>query len=140
MKTKILLIFAFILLVSISIFAELKGRDIVEKGKIREVNGYLTSDGNEWYLKTSDDKMLIHFGPEFYREEIGLNLKENMDIDIKGFIYKNEISPILIKFNGNKYTFRDENGKPKWAGKGHGTRQGNKNKRNYNNDCNNCDD
>lgn len=118
MKTKIILVFVVILLVSISVFADIKGRDVMEKGQVSDVSGVLSNDGTEWYLNSSNKKMLIHLGPEFYRDEIGLKLEENKNVEINGFVYQDEISPIAVKYDGKEYIFRDQYGRPAWSGRG----------------------
>ena len=118
MKTKFLLVLAFILLVSISIFADMKGRDVVDKGEVSEVSGVLTTDGSEWYLDISNKKMLIHLGPEFYRDEIGLKLEESKYIEITGYVYEDEVTPVSVNYDGKEYVFRNEDGRPAWAGRG----------------------
>jgi hypothetical protein len=118
MKTKFFLVLAFVLLVSISIFADMKGRDVVDKGEVSEVSGVLTNDGSEWYLDASNKKMLIHLGPEFYRDEIGLKLEEGKYIDITGYVYEDEVTPVSVNYDGKEFTFRDEVGRPAWAGRG----------------------
>jgi hypothetical protein len=118
MKTKIILVFVVILLVTISVFADMKGKDVAEKGQVSDVSGVLSTENNEWYLNSSDKKMIIHLGPEFYRDEIGLKLEENKKIEINGFVYQDEVTPITIKFDGKEYMFRDQYGRPGWAGRG----------------------
>jgi hypothetical protein len=118
MKTKFFLVFAIILLVTVSIFASMTGRDVAGKGEVSDVSGFLSTESNEWYLNSSGKKMIIHLGPEFYRDEIGLKLEENKNIEITGFVYEDEITPITVKFDGKEYSFRDQYGRPAWAGNG----------------------
>ena len=123
MKSKFFLIIAFILLVSISIFAHTNGRDVIDKGDVSAVSGVLISDGTEWYLDSSNKKMLIHLGPVFYRDEIGLKLEESKYIEITGYVYEDEVTPVSVNYDGKEYTFRDKDGRPAWAGRG--SRDGN---------------
>lgn len=130
MKSKIILIFTFILLASISVFSYMNGKDVIDKGNVSELTGVLTNDGSEWYLESSSKKMLIHLGPEFYRDEMGLKLEENKSIDITGYVYEDEITPISVKYDGKEYIFRDNDGRPLWAGKGRGNGNYRDNERN----------
>ena len=139
MKTKIFLAGAFVLLISISFFASMNGRDVIDKGNVSEVSGILSSDGIEWYLDTSGKKMLIHLGPVFYRDEIGLKLEDNNYIEITGYVYEDEITPVSVKYDGKEYVFRDKYGRPAWAGRGRGDRnyrdnERNEYRRNFNNE------
>jgi len=118
MKTKFFLVFAIVLLVTVSMFATLKGKDVADKGVVSDVSGLLSTEGSEWYLNSSGKEMIIHLGPEFYRDEIGLKLEENKNIEITGFVYEDEITPIAVKFDGKEYSFRDQYGRPAWAGRG----------------------
>ncbi len=103
--------------------AALSGKDYVEKGKPGKVSGVLLEESAEWYVIDGVNKIAIHMGPVFYRDEIKLNLKENDKVTAEGFVYENELTVTKLIYNGKEYNFRDSNGDPLWAGRGN--RQGN---------------
>ena len=50
MKTKLLVLIVLILAVTVGAFADLKGRDVVDKGTIATLEGKLVSKNSEWYF------------------------------------------------------------------------------------------
>ncbi|MCK4798571.1 MAG: hypothetical protein KAT05_14415 [Spirochaetes bacterium] len=124
MKIKTLLILFSVVLLSISAFADVRGRDVMTKGEIKSIEGNLKSDDGEWLLEANGKTYEIHLGPEFYREKIGLQLKEDESVKIHGYVYENDIAPIVITYNDKEYLFRDKDGRPLWAGKGKRDRHG----------------
>ena len=70
MKFKTLLILFSIVILSISAFADVRGRDVMSHGKIKSIEGNLKSDKGEWFLESKAKTYEIHLGPEFYQEEI----------------------------------------------------------------------
>lgn len=128
MKKAFLLIGILVLLFvsSTSIFADLRGRDLTTKGEIKTFTGVVKIENSEWYLLSGNNKYLVHKGPEFYLEEIGIIINENDTISVNGYVVNNEITPIKITSNQKDYSFRDNSGRPLWAGRGQGRN------RNYN--------
>lgn len=122
MKRTFLLIGILLLLFvsSALIFAELKGRDLTTKGEIKTLTGVVKIENSEWYLLSENNKYLVHKGPEFYLEEIGLKINENNNITINGYVFNNEITPIRVTLDMIDYSFRDNSGRPLWAGRGQG--------------------
>ena len=98
----------------------LRGRDIVKQGKSVAMSGVLQADGNEWQLKSTSGVYNVHFGPERYRDEKGITLKDGKKISLTGFIVKKDIAVFTLELNGKKYTFRNKEGRPAWAGRGQG--------------------
>jgi hypothetical protein len=96
----------------------LKGRDIVRLGQTRTLAGTLIKKGEEWELKTEDAIYEIHMGPKMYRESNGLKLTVGANAFVKGFVYENDIAVITIETEGSTVAFRDETGRPAWAGTG----------------------
>ncbi len=122
MKRTFLLIGILVLLFvsSALIFADLRGRDLTLKGEIKTLTGVVKIENSEWYLLSGNNKYLVHKGPEFYLEEIGLNINENDRIAVNGYVFENEITPVKITVNQKDYSFRDNSGRPLWAGRGQG--------------------
>jgi hypothetical protein len=96
-----------------------QARRVVNNGEIKILEGILIGDNNgDWYLKVNNKKYLIHFGPDFYFEELNLKLKNNDKLKIEGFFYLEQIAPILFIHNKKEYRFWLKNGDSVWKGKG----------------------
>ena len=116
---RIILSAAVLVMFAIPGFAgDLRGRDVAGKGNIQTMEGSLAYEKNEWYVTNSSGKFLIHIGPEFYQNEIGLKFKANEKVKITGYVYQNSIAPQTVTYNEKIYKFRDSNGRPLWAGRG----------------------
>lgn len=130
---KIIILTAAVMLFTGTIFADsLRGRDVAEKGKIDSVKGTLELNDGEWYVKASGDKYLIHIGPDFYRDEIKLQLKSGKAVIVTGYMYQKSIAPQTISYNGKIYRFRDNNGVPMWSGRGNNRRNSSSNRQGMN--------
>jgi hypothetical protein len=131
MTNKIIIIAAAILILtaSFSAFAEteLKGRDLVTKGEIKTLEGKFKIESDEWYLEADNIKYQIHKGPEFYITEKGIKIAEGANIKVTGYVHENAITPVKITDGDKAYSFRDETGRPLWAGRGRGRNRNNKN-------------
>src|SRR4030042_4053727 len=107
MNRKIILIAAavFILAASFSAFAEgeVKGRNLVDKGKIAILEGKFKVENDERYLESNNKKYQIHKGPEFYQDEIGIKIAVNTDIKVTGYVYENGITPVKITVGNKDY-------------------------------------
>ena len=101
---------------------ELKGRDIVKLGKIKEMTGTLAKSDHEWELEAGGQTYEMHMGPERYRDEIGIKLAIGKTATVKAFTYKTNMTPCSITIDGKTYNFRNKEGRPAWSGggKGHG--------------------
>ena len=96
-----------------------QARRVVNNGEITIMEGILISDNNgDWYLKAGNEKYLIHFGPDFYMDELKLDLKDNDKLKIEGFLYLNQIAPILFIHNNKEYRFWLKNGDSVWKNTG----------------------
>ena len=98
--------------------SKLYGRDYVSMGTLGALSGVLFEENDEWYLKSNNTTYALHIGNHSYREETGIDLKADKNIDVTGFIHKNDVSVCTITMDGNEYRFRDDDGRPKWAGRG----------------------
>lgn len=97
---------------------ELRGRDIVQIGKMTTLTGVLAANGHEWQLKAGETVYDVHLGPSFYREEKGVELKDGETATITGFLHETDMAVSTIKLGEATYALRDENGRPAWAGRG----------------------
>jgi hypothetical protein len=105
--------------------SRLYGRDYVSMGTLGVLSGVLFEENDEWYLKANNGTYALHIGNHSYREETGIDLKADKNIDVTGFIYKNDVSVCTIVIEGKEYRFRDDDGRPKWAGRGRGRNRNN---------------
>jgi len=104
----------------------LRGREIVERGKAVKVKGTLRQDGEEWAIVSNGKTYNAHFGKEDYRTAKGVELIDGKTVEIEGFQVGEDIAVCTLVMNGVKTRFRDKEGRPLWAGRGHGNgeRQG----------------
>ncbi|GAH58155.1 unnamed protein product [marine sediment metagenome] len=115
-ETFIILIGAFLALTAFT--ADLKGKDIVNGGRLASLNGILRIEDEELYLDAEGKTYQIHKGPEWYSEEIGFSKTSGKTASIEGFLMADDISPVTISVEGKIYRFRDSYGLPLWAGRG----------------------
>jgi hypothetical protein len=95
---------------------KLKGRDLVQLGRVATLTGTLEQHGDEWGLKVGTTSYEIHLGPADYRTNQGLVLKNESQATVKGFVYGTDVAVMEIEAGGKKITLRDETGRPAWAG------------------------
>lgn len=93
---------------------EIKGRDIVKKGKVEVLTGELKADGNEWMLVVDNKEYELHLGPEKFREDKKVVLADGETAEVKGFVYLEHVSPISIKTEKQTIELRSEDGTAKW--------------------------
>ena len=115
---------------SILVAHDLTGRDVVETGEVKTLEGTLHYDANEWYLNTDEGSYLLHFGNRDYLESTGIDLKEGDRISVGGFSAGSDVAVVSVKSDGETFIFRNADGTPRWAGRGErfarrdGTRSG----------------
>lgn len=97
---------------------EQSGKSVVEKRSISTLSGTLQYDGSEWYLNTSKDRYILHFGNLAYVESTGIDLREGETIEARGFLSGNEIAVVAARIGSQVFAFRNESGTPLWAGRG----------------------
>jgi hypothetical protein len=97
---------------------DMNRREIAENGTMMEFSGTLEEENGEWTIETSTGTYDLHLGPEFFRDEIKLSLKEDSTVRVKGFTVDTDISVTEIIYQGKSYTFRDADGRPMWASRG----------------------
>jgi hypothetical protein len=95
---------------------KLRGRDLVQLGKVATLTGTLEQHGDEWGLKVGTTSYEIHLGPADYRTNQGLVLSNGGQATVKGFVYGTDVAVMEIEAGGRTITLRDETGRPAWAG------------------------
>jgi hypothetical protein len=95
---------------------KLKGRNLVQLGKVATLTGILEQHGDEWGLKVGNTSYEIHLGPADYRTNQGLVLVNGDQATVKGFVYGTDVAVMEIQAGGKTITLRDETGRPAWAG------------------------
>jgi hypothetical protein len=107
------------ILMTAGLFAhDLQGRDVVEKGRYTVLSGTLRVDEDELYIDTDKGIYLMHLGPEWYAEEIHFPRTTGKAAKVEGFVVDGDISPTTIAVDSVTYSFRDNTGRPGWAGRG----------------------
>jgi hypothetical protein len=125
MMKKILIVTLLLVLGASLVFADsLTGRDIVEEGSFKTLQGVLTSQAAEWYLQTEQNTYQLHFGNRSYLSSTGIELADGAHCTIDGIVSDKDVAVAKATMDGKTYSFRDENGTPLWAGEG--------NRRNHN--------
>ena len=94
---------------------KMRGNEVVKKGKLTKISGELINENGEWYLKKGKKKIEMHFGPEEYREEKGVEVKPQKNFSANGFLYKDSFAIINFAYNDTTVTLRDKTGKALWS-------------------------
>jgi len=121
MKKSIRILTVFALVLAGAAFAtqaeeEIKGRDIATQGAIQTLSGTLKAVGHEWELIAADGaEYELHLGPEEYRAAKKFTLKDGEHAEVRGFVFKNHVSPILLKTKGASIELRTETGRSAWS-------------------------
>jgi len=97
---------------------EITGNFVVRQGQQGEVSGVLKLEKGEWYLIVGSRVYELHLGMFGHDGVTTQGLKDGSGALVKGFIYGDHVSPILIESEGITYSFRAEDGRPLWAGRG----------------------
>jgi hypothetical protein len=95
---------------------KLRGRDLVQLGKVTTITGTLEQHGDEWGLKEGTTSYELHLGPADYRINEGLVLNHGDLATVKGYVYGSDIAVTEIEAGGKTITLRDETGRPAWSG------------------------
>ena len=112
------LVFASVVIVVGYSDTENRGRDIAASGAIQTLEGSLVYDDSEWYLDAEDGRYALHLGNHDYLESNDITLKEGSWAEVRGFVEGDEIAPVSVNSDGERYSLREEDGMPLWAGKG----------------------
>jgi len=117
-KTLFILISLFIATGIFASESDLTGRDIVDRGSLRTMEGTFEIEDTEWYLRTEEQFYIVHKGLDWYTEEIGFLPTEGKQVIIEGFVFEDAISPCTITIENTRYAFRSKEGYPLWGGQG----------------------
>ena len=122
---KKILIVSLVMAVSAALLfrSDVTGRDLVDKGAVVTRQGILQHEDLEWYLLTENISYQLHFGPRDYLSQTGLELEKGNRITIVGFSSATDIAVVEAADGEKSYHFRNENGRPFWAGNGMRKRQ-----------------
>lgn len=108
----------------------MRSREIVENGTFVEVTGNLRHMGGEWFLSVDQVLHQLYTAPSLYREEWGATMEEHKQATVTGFYYSPEGDPAgviavsTITMDGKQFRFREDDGTPRWRGRGAGTTPG----------------
>ena len=81
--------------------------------------GIVVGVGDHVTIQVSDGSELeLGMGPLFYREEIGFEAEVGDRISVTGYYEDGEFKVGTIERSGETFLFRDEYGRPLWAGRG----------------------
>jgi len=130
---KLALVLFFSTILAIPAYAQdqpMRSREIVEKGTFVEVTGNLRQMGGEWFLSVDQVLHQLYTAPLLYREEWGVTMEEHKEATVTGFYYSPDGDPAgviavsTITLDGKEFRFRDDEGTPRWRGRGAGTTPG----------------
>jgi len=110
----LIIILVYLVTTMIAINSKLTGNDIVKLGNYTTIKGNIFTDNNEWFLKTENDTIFLHFGPSEYRESKNIKLSPQNGIELHGYLYENNFAVVNFVYNDSLIEFRDKNGEPLW--------------------------
>jgi hypothetical protein len=87
------------------------------------VEGRVVATEDELILETAGgETMVVHVGPEWYREQHGYQITAGDQLAVRGFYWEGgfEAGQIDNQTTGQVIELRDENGFPLWGGRGRG--------------------
>jgi len=97
---------------------KIRGRDIANNAPLTTISGVLEEKDAEWYLKSGSTTYSLHIGNHEYRDSTGIKLEPGKNASVKGFTKNTDVAVASITMDNQEYRFRDDNGRPLWAGKG----------------------
>lgn len=98
----------------------IRSRQIIENGTFVDVTGNLRQMGGEWFLAVEGVLHQLRLGPEAFREQLGIQLENQMHAAVRGFflIPDGEMTGILLvctmSVNDQVYRFREDDGTRLW--------------------------
>ena len=104
----------------------MRSRQIIENGTMVEVTGMLKKMGGGWFIAVDQALHQLYTAPSEFKEQRNISLKEGEHAVITGFYHAEEgevtgiIAVCTITMNGNEIRFREDDGTPKWRGRGSG--------------------
>ena len=84
------------------------------------VTGTVVALDDDLTLQTADGEMVVHLGPEWYWETLGVALEAGDSVAVSGFYEEGEFEAGCVENLNTAQTvnLRDETGRPLWAGRG----------------------
>ena len=108
----------------------MRSREIIDNGTFVEVTGNLRHMGGEWFLAVDQVLHQLYTAPPELRQEWGVPLEEQKHASVTGFFYSPDGDPAgviavsTITIDSKQYRFREDDGTPRWRGRGAGTTPG----------------
>jgi len=108
----------------------MRSREIIDKGTFVEATGNLRHMGGEWFLAVDQVLHQLYTAPPELRKEWDVPMEEQKQATVTGFFYSPDGGPAgviavsTITLNGKEFWFREDDGTPRWRGRGAGTTPG----------------
>jgi len=97
--------------------SDVLGRDVVSSGSQATLSGTLTTEDEiEWSLRTDAGTYVLHLGPPAFRDELGIGLRQGKAAVVTGYVQGKDVAPVSVTVDERRFDFRDESGRPMWAG------------------------
>lgn len=97
------------------------GREVARYGTMESIRGELRFENGEWYLAGDDVTYELHMGPAGHDTDD--LFEQGSRADVRGFVYRDHIAPVLIESTSGPVSFWDEGRYPLWAGSGNRVQQ-----------------
>jgi len=92
------------------------GREVVERGVRCSLTGTLVAEGDEWQLRVAGKLYDLHLGQLGHDGSTTAVLNDGAEATVNGFIAGSHVSPVTLTSDGATIRFREEDGRPRWAG------------------------
>lgn len=79
--------------------------------------GRVYFDETEWKIETDQGTFSIQIGNQRFAASTGMEMHENEDIAVFGYVDENDVFPILIVIGEEAFYLRDTDGTPLWTGR-----------------------
>lgn len=130
---KLTIVLLFLVLLAIPAYAQdqpMRSREIIDNGTFVEISGNLRHMGREWFLAVDHVLHSLYTAPAELREEWGIPMEEHKKVTVTGFYYSPDGDPAgviavsKITLDGKEFRLREDDGTPRWRGRGAGTTPG----------------
>ena len=121
MKTsyRVVVLAITMILVAVSAFARDPGneqaRAVIVEGNKETLVGVLELEGPVLLVNTSARTYAIRMGNRPFVSSLGLDLEEENEIAVFGYVNGDVVIPIIVVSEGNAYFLRDTEGTPLWS-------------------------
>jgi len=89
-------------------------------GMLQTFEGTLSYGDPEWHLETEAGSIQLGLGNPSYLESIDLELEDEMEAVVEGYLTEDELSVVCLTVDGREVAFRTEDRVPLWAGRASG--------------------